>query len=499
MVQLIRFIVILTFISSTTIAMPNYVIFEKKVDGAENLAHIDPLLNASKELSGFIFSDSIQNQVTIRFIAGDSSKVVKFEYPPQKTVHYFDQDNNLVLYTLVNKPMVGIGFVPLIIETTVSQFGIEQESIVVNPFSNWGKIEEIVKQDIRLESSVDNTSLFLIFESNYKFVNHISATNNEIEYVPTSVVYSTEDNYEIYRAQISSIDWGILMEDEFYNDIKILNYDFSWSDQFNKGAQKYTYLTISDTIGNEIYSFESDSGETYDVFIGQFFHSTPEQEIIYHGFSNDLIGYYNQDEFIASYKIVNGYPEELWYREINDVKFKHFFKSSDQLIGLSKSNYIVSLNVLNGEIIDSVKLDRNLDNIGFFESGNYQPQLNLIGLNYDTVFVYKFEKSVVNKSTGGGGESLPKSFELLGSHPNPFNGETKIEFITNDAQYLTLKIYNILGQEIKSLAASSFGPGSYTFYWDGSNEDGSSQSSGIYFARLEGVSGSQMIKLIYIK
>lgn len=498
MMKLIRFVVILTFISSSIFAMPNYVFFEKKVDGAENFAHIDVLLNASKELNGFIFSDPSKNQVRIRFIAGDSSKVVKFDNPPQKTVHYFDRDNNLILYTLINKSMTGIGFVPQIVKTTFNEFGVEQKSINVNSYSNWGKIEEIAKQDIRIESGIDNTSRFLIFECNYKFVNNISNINTEIEYVPTCVVYSTDDDYEVYRAQISSIDWGRLMEDELYNDIKVLNYDFSWTDRFNKGVQKYTYLSISDTIGNEIYSFESDSGETYDVFIGQFFHSTPEQEIIYHGYSNDLIGYYNQNEFIASYKIVNGFPKELWYREINNVKFKYFFQANDQLIGLSRSNYIINMNVLNGEFTDSVKLDHTLDKISFFESGNYQPELNLIGLSHDTVFVYKFENSFINKSTGGN-ENLPKSFELLKNHPNPFNGETRIEFIINDAQYLTLKIYNILGQEIKSLAANSYSQGSYSFYWDGTNEDGSSQSSGIYFARLEGVSGSQMIKLIYIK
>jgi hypothetical protein len=478
--------------------MPNYVIFEKNVDGAENFAHIDPMLNASQELDGFIFTDSIENQVSLYFIQGDSTRIIDFESTPQKTVHYYDQDNALVLYTLVNKPMIGIGFVPIIIQTTISDFGVEQETIDVNPFSNWGKIEEITRQDIRIESSVDNNARFLIFESNYKFVSQISDSNTETEYVPTSVVYSTDDNYEIYRAQISSIDWGTLMEDELYNDIKVLNYDFSWDDRFNKGAQKYTYLTISDTIGNEIYSFESDSGETYDVFIGQFFHSTPEEEIIYHGNSNDLAGYYNQDEFIASYKIVNGYPEELWYTEIDDVKFKYIFKSGDQLVGISKSNYIISLNVLSGEITDSVKLEHELNSMSFFESGNYQPELSLLGLSHDTIFVYKFENSFVNKSTGGE-ENIPRSFELLKNHPNPFNGETRIEFITNDGQYLTLKIYNILGQEIKNLAANSFGPGNYTYYWDGSNEDGASQSSGIYFARLEGLTGSQMIKLIYIK
>ncbi len=116
MVQLIRFVVILTFISSSILAMPNYVIFEKNVDGAENFSHIDPILNTSQELNGFIFTDSIKNQVRLFYIKGDSTRIIDFESTPQKTVHYYDQDNTLVLYTLVNKPMVGIGFIPQIIE-----------------------------------------------------------------------------------------------------------------------------------------------------------------------------------------------------------------------------------------------------------------------------------------------------------------------------------------------------------------------------------------------
>jgi flagellar hook assembly protein FlgD len=51
--------------------------------------------------------------------------------------------------------------------------------------------------------------------------------------------------------------------------------------------------------------------------------------------------------------------------------------------------------------------------------------------------------------------------------------------------HVTLKIYNILGQEVRTLVDEEKGPGYYTVTWDGRNEEGNEVPSGVYFYRIE--------------
>ena len=79
------------------------------------------------------------------------------------------------------------------------------------------------------------------------------------------------------------------------------------------------------------------------------------------------------------------------------------------------------------------------------------------------------------------------------------NSETRLSFTSEINQYLTLKIYNILGQEVATLEQRVFPPGTFFAYWDGTDNAGIVQSSGIYFAKLQAYRASQIIKLIFLK
>jgi hypothetical protein len=74
---------------------------------------------------------------------------------------------------------------------------------------------------------------------------------------------------------------------------------------------------------------------------------------------------------------------------------------------------------------------------------------------------------------------LPEEMALLQNYPNPFNAATNIEFILSECCYLSITIYNILGQEIEILYTGIKQPGAHTLSWNAGN-----YPSGIYFARL---------------
>ena len=84
--------------------------------------------------------------------------------------------------------------------------------------------------------------------------------------------------------------------------------------------------------------------------------------------------------------------------------------------------------------------------------------------------------------------SLPKSFELRQNYPNPFNSETTIWYGITRAGNVTLKIYNTLGEEIRTLVNEYKEIGSYEMTWEGKDKSGIDVVSGVYVYKL--VSGN---------
>jgi hypothetical protein len=93
-----------------------------------------------------------------------------------------------------------------------------------------------------------------------------------------------------------------------------------------------------------------------------------------------------------------------------------------------------------------------------------------------------------------GNEKIPSTFHLSQNYPNPFNSITMIDFDINHTDHLTLKVYNILGQEVATLVNGDLSAGTYRVSFDAS-----SLSSGIYFYRLSSSVYSQTCKMLLLK
>jgi parallel beta-helix repeat protein len=84
-------------------------------------------------------------------------------------------------------------------------------------------------------------------------------------------------------------------------------------------------------------------------------------------------------------------------------------------------------------------------------------------------------------------QPVPREFALAQNYPNPFNPCTDIRYQIADGKspvQTTLKIYNILGQEVRTLVDENKEPGYYIVTWDGKDNKGVEVSSGIYFYSL---------------
>ena len=133
--------------------------------------------------------------------------------------------------------------------------------------------------------------------------------------------------------------------------------------------------------------------------------------------------------------------------------------------GLNDSKYILSL-----EITKSGFLFAGMDYYGIYKSAN------------------KVVTTLNEENT------VPSKFELMQNYPNPFNPSTSIEYSVPSNEYVLLKVYDVLGNEVNTLVNERQSAGNYEVNFDASN-----LVSGIYFYRLQSGSFIQTKKLMLLK
>ena len=89
--------------------------------------------------------------------------------------------------------------------------------------------------------------------------------------------------------------------------------------------------------------------------------------------------------------------------------------------------------------------------------------------------------------------------KLKGNYPNPFNPETRIEFSFPEDTSAELSIYNIRGQRVKTYNKNHFEKGDNSVLWNGTDDNGSKCSSGVYFFRINTGKEIQTKKMIMMK
>ena len=84
---------------------------------------------------------------------------------------------------------------------------------------------------------------------------------------------------------------------------------------------------------------------------------------------------------------------------------------------------------------------------------------------------------------------------LLPNYPNPFNPETEIRFHLGEASHVVVKIFNIIGEEVRTLADEPREMGYHRVHWDGKDKSGQAVASGTYLYQLRAGSFSQVKKM----
>jgi hypothetical protein len=179
------------------------------------------------------------------------------------------------------------------------------------------------------------------------------------------------------------------------------------------------------------------------------------------------------DNVIANNQL-GTFQANILYNRINqaqqNLEANNFSQAQDKLSKFQdKVNNLFESNLLN--LLDANRLINYAGNIIGLITGNGKP---VIGSHFTA--------------------HLPGEFSLSQNYPNPFNPETYIDYSVPVKSYVTLKIYNILGEEVTTLISKEQSAGSYIAYWNASNS-----GSGVYFYKITAGSFTQTKRMILTK
>jgi hypothetical protein len=120
-------------------------------------------------------------------------------------------------------------------------------------------------------------------------------------------------------------------------------------------------------------------------------------------------------------------------------------------------------------------------------NGNGEPEI-LIGIEdgeIDQMWAVLLEGNGITKIELDPGAQVLKQYTLRQNYPNPFNPTTTISYDIPVAEKVTLRVFDMLGREVKTLVNGDVNAGTHTAVWDGTNNSGDAVASGIYIYKLK--------------
>jgi hypothetical protein len=125
-----------------------------------------------------------------------------------------------------------------------------------------------------------------------------------------------------------------------------------------------------------------------------------------------------------------------------------------------------------------------------------QDSIRVVG---DAKCVIKYERGAATGVKDARSVTLPAHYALLQNYPNPFNPETVIPCQLPEAGYVVIKIYNMLGQEVRTLVDGRMLAGNHKVQWNGRDETGRQLDSGVYFIQLRAGNVALTRKIMLLK
>ena len=117
----------------------------------------------------------------------------------------------------------------------------------------------------------------------------------------------------------------------------------------------------------------------------------------------------------------------------------------------------------------------------------------------NTFLRYAYNLFMTGGSVDWTDAEIPKATSLSDNFPNPFNPVTRVKFSLKEKGHVRLRVYNVSGRLVRILIDEIRDAGSYETAWDGTNDEGRSTASGIYFCRMEASDYERTLKMVLLR
>jgi hypothetical protein len=297
----------------------------------------------------------------------------------------------------------------------------------------------------------------------------------------------------------------------------IATVDYGWSGTVKPGKTGYFFSPDSTVYDNVTSNQDSNyTGTLLTYSISGYVHLSAKSpvgidSVIMNGLpgnvSTDSTGYYTATVDYGWSGTVKpgktGYffsPDSTVYTNVTSNQDTNY---TGTLFTFTISGYVINSDSVgvSGVVMSGLPGDPQTDEDGFYSgtvdygwSGTVTPidtcPLLPESTYYESVTSNQTDQNYVEDCLSQGVEpdkdkTVPKDYQLTQNSPNPFNPSTEIDFALPKSAFVTLKVYNILGQEVITLVDKNLPAGTYRVRWDGTNGSGRSVSSGVYFYRIQ--------------
>ncbi|HPR17102.1 MAG TPA: C25 family cysteine peptidase [Candidatus Cloacimonadota bacterium] len=363
----------------------------------------------------------------------------------------------------------------------------------VNPAAGMVPQSETINVEVTVNSEEMETGEYLC--------DLILATNDPdamVTILPIDLIVSSE--FPLIHLSTSGFDFGTVLVGEQITDTLIVS---------NLGNQTLQVSDISLSLPEftvDTTNFSVESGNSQEVQVT----FTPEENTIYDAemtiTSNDPInGTTVVDLYGDSVYPVIGLSSQNFDFGVIDIGEE----AVDTLVisNLGTELLVVSNLAISSEVFELSAISLSLqpeEEISVFIT--FVPQE--VTTYSDTIYVYSNDISsplmLINLSGEGqigvgNNNNIPQITEVKQNYPNPFNPETTIHYSVSTASPVTIIVYNIKGEKVKSLVNSFHEPQNYTVVWDGKDDHNKSVSSGVYFYKFATTGKKQIKKMLLIK
>jgi len=171
----------------------------------------------------------------------------------------------------------------------------------------------------------------------------------------------------------------------------------------------------------------------------------------------------NYNRLAEAFKPPGGPPDRYWYTDDNpDLPFAWPVRPSDG------PDAVLDLSYSSGnQLYTAAEKGYPLGDLNWF------PELK-----------EKWEQGIDLTAIEDDGGNIATTFQVHQNYPNPFNPTTTIAYTLEKNQHITLAIYNVLGQKVKTLVDQKQKSGVHEVVWNGTNDVGKKVVSGVYFYRI---------------